>query len=174
METEQATRDRLTGQALPALSLPSTTGGTVDLTALPGRSVIYAYPRTSEPGKPAPDGWDSIPGARGCTPQACTFRDHHRELAALGAAVFGLSTQTTPYQQEMAERLHLPFPVLSDAEFHLTDALDLPSFTAEGMRLLKRLTLILRGPRIEAVLYPVTAPERSAEEAIAWLKAHPL
>ena len=175
METEQATRSRLTGQMLPALSLPSTAGGPVDLAALPaGRSVIYAYPRTSEPGQPAPQGWDMIPCARGCTPQACTFRDHHAELAALGAGVFGLSTQPTAYQQEMAERLHLPFPVLSDAEFRLTDALDLPSFTADGMRLLKRLTLILRDKRIEAVLFPVTAPERSAEEVVAWLKAHPL
>jgi peroxiredoxin len=175
METEQATRSRLTGQMLPALSLPSTAGGAVDLAALPaGRSVIYAYPRTSKPGQPAPEGWDVIPGARGCTPQACTFRDHHQELAALGAAVFGLSTQTTAYQQEMAARLHLPFPVLSDAEFRLTEALGLPTLTADGMRLLRRLTLILRGSRIEAVLYPVPVPEQSAEDAIAWLRAHPL
>jgi len=175
METDQAIRDRLTGQPLPVLALPSTAGGTVDISARPAaRSVIYAYPRTSEPGQPAPEGWDMIPGARGCTPQACAFRDHHRELAALGAEVFGLSTQPTRYQQEMAERLHLPFPVLSDAELRLTDALDLPSFTADGMRLLRRLTLILRGPRIEAVLYPVPVPEQSAEDVIAWLKAHPL
>jgi peroxiredoxin len=171
MDTDQAIRDRLTGQPLPALALSSTAGGTVDLATLPaGRSVIYAYPRTSEPGRPAPTGWDVIPGARGCTPQACAFRDHHRELAALGATVFGLSTQTTPYQQEMVQRLHLPFPVLSDKALRLTSALDLPSFEADG----RRLTLILRDNRIEAVLYPVPAPEQSAGDVIAWLKARPL
>ena len=175
MDHEQDLHDRLAGRAMPALSLPSTSGGMVALDVLPAaRSVIYAYPRTSEPGQLAPEGWDVIPGARGCTPQACTFRDHHQELAALGAAVFGLSTQTTAYQQEMAARLHLPFPVLSDAEFRLTEALGLPTFTADGMRLLRRLTLILRGSRIEAVLYPVPVPEQSAEDAIAWLRAHPL
>ena len=175
MDREHDLHGRLAGQALPALSLPATSGGTVALDALPAaRSVIYAYPRTSEPGRPAPEGWDGIPGARGCTPQACAFRDHHQELAALGAAVFGLSTQSTTYQQEMAARLHLPFPVLSDAEFRLTEALGLPTFNADGLRLLRRLTLILRGSRIETVLYPVPVPERSAEDVVAWLRAHPL
>ena len=111
--------------------------------ARPGRTVIYCYPRTGRPGEPLPDGWDAIPGARGCTPQSCAFRDHHRELADLGAEVYGLSTQTTDYQREMAERLHLPFEVLSDARFALTDALRLPTFEVDGMRLIKRLTLVI-------------------------------
>lgn len=160
----------LTGAAFPAVSLPSTGGGLVDLSALgSGRSVIYAYPRTGEPGKSSPDGWDAIPGARGCTPQACAFRDHHRELADLGARVYGLSTQSTAYQQEMAERLHLPFEVLSDEDFALTEALGLPTFEVEGMRLLKRITLIAREGLIEKVFYPVFPPDRNAGEVIAWL-----
>jgi peroxiredoxin len=163
--------DHLPGMAMPAVALPSTAGRMVDLSALPpGRTVIYAYPRTGEPGKPVPEGWDAIPGARGCTPQSCAFRDHHAELAALGAGVFGLSTQTTDYQREMAERLHLPFEVLSDADFRLTEALRLPTFEAAGMRLLKRLTLIVRDGSIEHVFYPVFPPDRSAEEVLAWLR----
>lgn len=165
----------LPGLALPAIALPSTLGGSIDLSkrAAP-RSVIYAYPRTGVPDRPLPVGWDAIPGARGCTPQSCSFRDHHAELAALGAEVFGLSTQTPEYQREMAARLHLPFAVLSDAGFALTEALRLPTFTVEGMRLIKRLTLIIRGGRIEDVLYPVFPPDRSAAETLGWLRAHPL
>ncbi len=174
--TDAGLCDRLPGTALPDVSLPSTKGGgTVALAALTApRTVIYCYPRTSEPGQPAPTGWDVIPGARGCTPQACTFRDHHQQLAALRTEVFGLSTQSTAYQAEMAERLHLPFAVLSDEHFAFTDALGLPTFETDGMRLLKRLTLIAQGNRIEAVFYPVPAPERSAETVLAWLRAHPL
>lgn len=165
---------RLIGLHLPPLRLPSTQGGTIDLAAIQTpRTVLYAYPRTSEPGRPAPTGWDVIPGARGCTPQACTFRDHHTELATLGATVFGLSTQPTAYQHEMAIRLHLPFAVLSDAAFALTDALALPTFEVDGMRLLERLTLILRGPVIEAVFHPVPRPEQNAADVIGWLNAHP-
>ncbi len=136
---------------LPSLKWPKSSLGSL---ASP-RTVIYGYPRTSEPGKPSPAGWNVIPGARGCTPQACTFRDHHQELASLGTAVFGLSTQSTAYQQEMVTRLHLSFPVLSDAAFELTDALGLPFFEVDGMRLLKRITFVVRGATIEAVLYPV-------------------
>ena len=135
--------------------------------------MIYCYPRTSEPGKPAPTGWDVIPGARGCTPQACTFRDHYMELSDLGAEVLGLSTQTTAYQTEVAERLHLPFPMLSDEHFEFTDALELPTFEADGLRLLRRLTMIVCGSRIEAVFYPVPQPEQNAEAVVAWLKANP-
>ena len=168
-------RERLVGMPLPHVRLPSTAGGTVDLGALDApRTVIYGYPRTSEPGKPAPTGWDVIPGARGCTPQACTFRDHHEELAALGAAVYGLSTQDTTYQAEMATRLHLPFAVLSDARFELTDALGLPTFIVDAMRLLQRLTLLIRGSRVEEVFHPVPQPERSAADVLDWLWAHPL
>lgn len=166
--------DHLPGTAMPAITLPSTAGRMVDLSALPpGRMVIYAYPRTGEPGKPVPEGWDAIPGARGCTPQSCAFRDHHAELAALGAGVFGLSTQTTEYQRELVERLRLPFEVLSDSDFRLTDDLRLPTFEAAGMRLLKRLTLIVKDGRIEHVFYPVFPPDRSAVEVLAWLRGRP-
>jgi peroxiredoxin len=163
----------LIGQTLPSLRLASTIGGVVDLASLPGeRTVIYCYPRTSEPGKPAPSDWDLIPGARGCTPQACTFRDHYRELQALGADVFGLSTQTTSYQREMSLRLHLPFPVLSDADLKFANTLHLPMFMVDGMPLIKRLTMIVRGRVIEAALYPVRKPEESANDVITWLKEH--
>jgi peroxiredoxin len=172
---DDGTCDHLPGLALPQVRLPSTSGRLLDLGALgAGRTVIYCYPRTGRPGEPLPDGWDAIPGARGCTPQACAFRDHHRELADLGADVYGLSTQTTEYQREMALRLHLPFEVLSDAGFALVDALRLPTFEADGMRLVKRLTLIVRDGRIEHVFYPVFPPDQSAEQVIDWLQRHPL
>jgi peroxiredoxin len=165
----------LPGLAMPPIRLPSTAGRLVDLGALrAGRTVIYCYPRTGRPGEPLPDGWDAIPGARGCTPQSCAFRDHHRELADLEAEVYGLSTQTTEYQREMAERLHLPFEVLSDARFALSDALRLPTFEVEGMRLIKRLTLIVRDQRIEHVFYPVFPPDGSAAQVIRWLGRHPI
>lgn len=167
--------DHLPGMSLPAIALPSTAGRSVLLTKTGRpRTVVYAYPRTGEPGKPLPDGWDLIPGARGCTPQSCSFRDHHQELLDLGAEVFGLSSQTTEYQQEMAARLHLPFEVLSDADLRFAKALRLPTFEAAGMTLIKRLTLILRAGRIEHVLYPVFPPDQSAAQTIAWLRAHPL
>jgi peroxiredoxin len=163
----------LTGMRLPHIILPSTAGRMVDLAALSAaRTVIYCYPMTGVPGKPLPQGWDLIPGARGCTPQTCAFRDHHGELAELGAEVFGLSTQTTEYQREMAERLHLPFEVLSDAQFKLCEALRLPTFEIEGMRLIKRLTLIVRDGAIEHVFYPVFPSDESAAQTIRWLKAN--
>jgi peroxiredoxin len=167
--------DHLPGLAMPAVRLPSTGGHLVDLGALSApRTVIYCYPRTGRPGEPLPDGWDAIPGARGCTPQACAFRDHHRELADLGAEVYGLSTQTTDYQREMAERLHLPFEVMSDARLAFANALRLPTFEVEGMRLIKRLTLIVRDHRIEHVFYPVFPPDQSADQVIDWLERHPI
>ena len=129
---------------------------------------------TGVPGKPLPEGWDMIPGARGCTPQTCGFRDQHGAFTELKVAVFGLSTQTTGYQREMAGRLHVPFEVLSDAEFRLTDRLRLPTFTVDGMRLLKRLTLVVRDGRIAHVFYPVFPPDQSATEVLAWLKANPI
>jgi peroxiredoxin len=166
--------DHLPGMRVPAIALPSTASRSVLLaeTGRP-RTVVYAYPRTGEPGKPSPDGWDLIAGARGCTPQSCSFRDHHQELLDLGADVFGLSSQTTAYQQEMAARLHLPFEVLSDADLCFAKALRLPTFEAAGMTLIKRLTLILRAGLIEHVLYPVFPPDQSAVQTIAWLRAHP-
>jgi peroxiredoxin len=167
--------DHLPGLLVPSIRLPSTAGRLVDLGALSApRTVIYCYPRTGRPGEALPDGWDMIPGARGCTPQSCAFRDHHRELAGLGAEVYGLSTQTTDYQREMAERLHLPFEVLSDARFEFVEALRLPTFEVDGMRLVKRLTLIIRDQRIEHVFYPVFPPNESADQVIDWLERHPL
>jgi peroxiredoxin len=162
--------DHLTGVTMPSVRLRSTTGRIVDLSKLTApRTVIYCYPRTGVPGEPLPDGWDAIPGARGCTPQTCGFRDHFRELSRLGADVFGLSTQTPDYQREMAERLHLPFEILSDENFELCDALRLPTFQASGMRLMKRLTMIVRDGKIEHVFYPVFPPDESADEVIRWL-----
>lgn len=165
--------DHLPGMTLPSLALPSTGGKQVDLSKTKGRVVVYIYPRTGRPDQELPAGWNEIPGARGCTPQSCAFRDHHAELAALGVDVFGLSTQTTEYQKEMAERLHLPFQVLSDAELKFTRALKLPTFEVDGTTLINRTTLVLRDGRIEKVFYPVFPPDKSADEVIEWLKANP-
>lgn len=167
--------DHLVNATMPNLSLRSTAGRMVELSELSGpRTVIYCYPMTGAPGKPLPEGWDVIPGARGCTPQTCGFRDHHQELLQLRTSVFGLSTQTTEYQLEMASRLHLPFEILSDAEFKLCDRLSLPTFAVDGARLLKRLTLIVSGGRIEHVFYPVFPPNESAEQVVRWLHDHPI
>lgn len=159
----------LEGLLLPSLKLPCTDGTTNDLSALRGLQVIYVYPMTGRPGVALPDGWDAIPGARGCTPQSCAFRDHHAELAALGAGVFGLSTQTRADQQEAATRLHLPFHLLSDDTLQLKAALHLPTFTADGTERYRRLTLVTRDARIVKVFYPVFPPDRNAGEVLAWL-----
>lgn len=162
----------LLGMHLPPLALPATTGQIVTLAPRPGRTVLYLYPRTGQPDQDPPSGWNEIPGARGCTPQACAFRDHYRELQALGADVFGLSTQDTDYQREAAERLHLPFPLLSDAQLTFARALNLPTFQVAGMTLLKRITLILNEGVIEKVFYPVFPPDKNAEEVLGWLAEH--
>lgn len=166
--------DHLVGMTLPDIALPASIGDPVHLSNLPELTVIYAYPRTGRPGEPLPDGWDAIPGARGCTPQACDFRDHQAELSALGAKVYALSTQDSAYQREMAERLHLPFPVLSDAGLGLVNALGLPTFDVEingkTETLIKRLTLIIRDGVIEKVFYPVFPPDGHAETVIAYLR----
>lgn len=145
----------LIGMRLPSLSLVATNGIKIDLSQVQGRFVLYCYPRTGTPNTSLPEGWDQIPGARGCTPQSCAYRDHYQELKALGAEVFGLSVQTTEYQNEMVNRLHLPFPVLSDEHFEFQRAVNLPTFEVAGMTLLKRLTLIVRDGVVEAVHYPV-------------------
>jgi peroxiredoxin len=160
----------LKGMALPDLALPSTANRPVNLSRVTApRTVVYCYPMTGRPGKTLPQGWDDIPGARGCTPETCGFRDHHKDLAKLHAEVFGVSTQDTPYQQEMVKRLEVPFEVLSDEHLAFAHALRLPTFTVEGMTLLKRLTLIVKSNRIEHVFYPVFPPDKHAEEVIAWL-----
>jgi peroxiredoxin len=170
----------LPGAAMPPIALPSTGGGPMRVDQVPdgfARLIIYAYPMTGLPGVPVPDGWDEIPGARGCTPESCGFRDHAAELAALGAAVAGLSTQSTAYQQEAVTRLRLPFPLLSDAGLALTEALRLPTFGIDlppayeggGPRtLLKRITLVVRDGHIEKVFYPVFPPDRHAAEVLSW------
>jgi peroxiredoxin len=155
---------------MASVRLPSTSGETVDLSALRGRVVVYAYPRTGRPGMDDPDGWDMIPGARGCTPQSCSFRDHFAELTALGVdRLFGLSTQDSEYQREAAERLHLPFSILSDDRLNLTRAMKLPTFEASGMTLLKRFTLVIDDGVVTHVFYPVFPPDRSAADVIEWL-----
>ena len=169
--TDDGAADHLPGIQIPSVPLSSTAGETVDLSALPGRTVVYCYPMTGRPGSDLPSGWDEIPGARGCTPQSCSFRDHHAELRTLGARVFGLSTQDTDYQREATQRLHLPFALLSDEELAFADTLRLPTFEVEDMVLLKRLTLIIRDGRIEKVFYPVFPPDRSAQDVVGWLEA---
>lgn len=157
---------------LPDIALASTQGSPVNLRQLTGWSVIYIYPMTGLPGTALPDGWDNIPGARGCTPQSCAFRDHHSELQQLGARVFGLSTQTTAYQTEAATRLHLPFDLLSDAQFAFTDALQLPTFEVNHQRLIKRITLLVLDGKITHLMYPVFPPDQNATQVIDWLKTH--
>lgn len=165
--------DHLPGMAVPDVALPATVGGTVELAALPGRTVVYAYPRIGVPGERFYEHWDSIPGARGCTPESCGFRDHHAAMTAQGARVFGLSTQDTAFQREAAVRLALPFALLSDGRLTLTRALGLPTFRAEGITLLKRLTLVLNAGTIEHVFYPVFPPDRHGEAVLAWLTERP-
>jgi peroxiredoxin len=164
----------LAGAALPGLALPATSGPPVDLAKLTGRTVVYIYPRTGVPGIANPDGWDQIPGARGCTPQSCSFRDHYAQLKQLGVAqLFGLSTQDTAYQREAAERLHLPFPILSDEKLELTKALRLPTVVAAGMTLLKRMAWVIDDGRITKVFYPVFPPDKNARDVIDWLRENP-
>jgi peroxiredoxin len=166
----------LAGMAIPPISLVATNDTVVTLSALSGRTVVFAYPRTGEPGKIAlVDDWDMIPGARGCTPQTCAFRDLFAELKAAGAAqVFGLSTQSNAYQTEMASRLHLPFPVLSDEKHELARALNLPTMEVAELTLIKRLAMIIDDARIRHVFYPVFPPDRNAGDVLAWLKENPV
>jgi peroxiredoxin len=161
----------LAGTKLPDLALAATDGALVNLSRLRGRTVIYIYPRTGVPGVDPPTGWDQIPGARGCTPQSCAFRDHFGELKRLGVAhLYGLSTQDTAYQREAATRLHLPFALLSDEKLALTDALKLPTFSVAGMTLLKRMALIIDDGQIVKTFYPVFPPDENATEVVAWLQ----
>ena len=161
--------DHLAGMEVPALTLESSSGP-VDLAAFGAeRAVLYVYPRTGRPDVAVPAEWDAIPGARGCTPESCGFRDHAGELRALGAKVAGLSAQTLEEQVEVAERLGILYPVIADPELDLREALSLPTFDFEGQTLYKRLTLVFEGGRIAKVFYPVFPPDRAAEEVLAWL-----
>ena len=160
----------LEGSLLPNLTLNSTDGASVNLGELSGRWVIYVYPMTGRPDMQLPDGWDGIPGARGCTPQSCSFRDHYAELQALHTGVFGLSVQSTEYQREVRDRLHLPFQMLSDSTLQLKSEMRLPTFPVSGMELFKRLTLITNEGRIEKVFYPVFPPDQNVDEVLVWLR----
>jgi len=174
--TDDGAAAHLPGMTIPPISLMATNDTRVTLAGLPGRTIVFAYPRTGEPGKISlVEDWDMIPGARGCTPQTCSFRDLYAELKAAGATqVFGLSTQSNAYQTEMASRLHLPFPVLSDETLELTRALELPTMDVAGLTLIKRLALVIDDSRITHVFYPVFPPDRNAGDVLAWLKDNPV
>ncbi len=173
--TDDGAANHLTGAAIPPVALTATDGTMVTLAALKGRTVVFAYPRTGEPGKASlVDDWDMIPGARGCTPQTCSFRDLFADLKRAGAqGVFGLSTQSTAYQREMVERLHVPFAVLSDEKLELANAMRLPTMEVAGQMLIKRLALVIDHGRITKVFYPVFPPDRNAGDVLAWLQANP-
>ena len=173
LPTDDGACNHLPGLRLPSTALPATNGGKVELANLAGTTVLYCYPRTGRSDQELPPGWNDIPGARGCTPQSCAFRDHHLELQRLSARVFGISTQSTEYQQEAAQRLHLPFALLSDGELQFVSALRLPTFEVGEMTLIKRLTLILRDGRIAKVFYPVFPPDLNALQVINWLSHNP-
>ena len=161
--------DHLKGMALPDIALRSTDGSRVQLASLSGHIVIYVYPMTGRPGVALPDGWDEIPGARGCTPQSCSFRDHYSEFQALKIRVFGLSTQPSEYQREARDRLQLPFDLLSDSSLQLKKALRLPTFLVQDLELYKRLTLIVAERKIAQVFYPVFPPDRNVDAVLTWL-----
>ena len=164
--------DHLKGMRLPNVVLKATNGQMIDLGNIKQKLVIYCYPMTGQPNVALPDDWDQIPGARGCTPQSCSYRDHYQELQSLGVQVMGLSVQTTEYQQEMANRLHLPFPVISDVNYEFQGALNMPTFISAGMTLLKRVTLIADHGVIEAVHYPIFPSDSDAAWVLEYLKSH--
>lgn len=169
--TDDGATEHLINKRIPDIRLPSTNGKIINLSLLTGKAIIYAYPRTANPKIPSFDGWDMIPGARGCTPQSCAFRDHFVELQELGIDhLFGLSTQDTAYQQEVVERLHLPFSLLSDEHLLLTKKLNLPTFEVNGITLLKRFTLVIHDSVIKHIFYPIFPPSNNPQELIDWLK----
>uniref|UniRef100_UPI004047697F peroxiredoxin n=1 Tax=Yoonia sp. TaxID=2212373 RepID=UPI004047697F len=170
---EDGAVSHLAGATLAKVKLLATDRSEVILSDLAGITIVYIYPMTGRPDMPLPDGWDGIPGARGCTPQSCAFRDHYADLKALGVDhLFGLSTQTTDYQSEAVDRMHLPFALLSDADHRFGEAMNLPTFETDGLKLLKRLTMIVRDGKIVKTFYPVFPPDRNAADVIAWLKSN--
>lgn len=162
----------LIGSLIPSIELPSTSGRLINLASQPGWVVVYCYPMTGRPGQAIPDGWASIPGAAGCTPQACSFRDNHDEIKSLGASVFGMSAQTAEDQIEAAQRLRLPYELLSDNALLYAQTLRLPVFEVDGMRLLKRVTLIVKNGMVATYFYPVFPPDKNANKVLSWLRAH--
>jgi len=162
--------DHLVNAVLPPLALTATIGETVRVDQLEGTTILFVYPRTGRPDEELPPGWNAIPGARGCTPEACGFRDAHQQFADLGVRVLALSTQPIDYQREMADRLHLPFPVLSDEQLEFTGELGLPTFEIGGWTLLKRLTLVIEDGRVRHIFYPVFPPDAHAGEVLDWLR----
>ena len=169
--------DHLAGMRVPPIELPSTAGATDRVDLVPEgfeRRIVYAYPRMGRPGEaPLVPEWDSIPGARGCTPESCGFRDHARDLRDRGAAVAGLSMQSTEQQAEAVTRLHLPFPLLSDRDLELARALNLPTFVVAGQKLFKRFTLVIKDATIERLFYPIFPPNAHAVEVLRWIDDHP-
>lgn len=165
--------DHLLGLSIPAVSLSATNGKRINLNDLADQLVIYCYPMTGRTDKELPKGWEDIPGARGCTPQACSFRDHYSELRELQFSVFGLSTQSTEYQTEVVDRLHLPYPLISDENLEFTSALNLPTFQVENMELLSRLTLIFIKGKIVKYFYPVFPPNENINQVIDWIRKNP-
>lgn len=161
--------DHLSGSAVPPLALPATSGHNVAIHELPGRTVLFVYPRTGIPGQALPTGWDGIPGARGCTPQACGIRDSHAEFVGLAARVFGLSTQSAADQLESSQRLQLPYPLLSDSDLAMTQSWELPTFSVDGLILTRRITIFIMDGIVDGIIYPVFPPDRSAQSALAWL-----
>lgn len=168
--TDDGLASHLVGTKMPSVVLKSTSGKLIDITTLDGWKIVYCYPLTGRPDMNLPDGWDQIPGARGCTPEACAFRNFHQELRSMGVSVFGLSTQEPEYQKEMVDRLHIPFEILSDAKFKLANALKLPTMEINGHKLLKRLTMIMHYSVIRHVHYPVFPPDQEPIKVINWLK----
>ncbi len=167
---DDGSANHLVGMKLPNISLKSTRGDSINVGKIKGKLVIYCYPMTGQPNVPLPEGWDQIPGARGCTPQSCSFRDHYQDIQALGAEVIGLSVQTTDYQKEMADRLHLPFPVVSDSNHEFSKAMNMPTFVAAGMNLLRRVTLIAEDGVIKAIHYPIFPSDSDPTWVIDYLK----
>ena len=170
--SDDGAASHLVGLNLPSIQLNSTDGISVNLNNFTGWGVIYFYPMTGQPDVSLPEGWDNIPGARGCTPQSCSFRDHFDELAVLNVKVYGLSTQTSAYQLEAKTRLHLPFALISDSQLQLKSALTLPTFEVGKLELYKRLTMIINNNKIVKVFYPVFPPDKNAKDVIAWLKSN--
>ncbi|MCG8312037.1 MAG: peroxiredoxin [Pseudomonadales bacterium] len=164
--------DHLPGMSIPNISLPSTGSQPINLSVVKGCLVLYIYPMTGQPNKALPDGWDQIPGARGCTPQSCAFRDHYQELQHYKAEVFGLSVQSSEYQTEAAKRLHLPFLLLSDENYQFARAMNLPTFKVDDMELIKRITLICEDGEVKKVFYPVFPPDQNADQVLEWLRMH--